>query len=216
MARLRAERMESLGRLAGKVAHDFNNMLGVVVNYANFVIEEAESGQPDVSAISADARQIIRAGERGADLTQQLLAFAGRAPVQPSPVDLNKVISATLRPELSFQPDSDIPPAICDPSQLSRLVDILVSGGRLVIDTARQGDRVRLRVSDPDSVMSAAELSRAFEPFALSSSSLSPSGLGLAMAYGIVTQAGGEIGIESSPGKGTTVTVLLPASPSSP
>src|SRR5690348_6468030 len=98
-ARLRAEaqvhrsqRLESLGQLAGGIAHDFNNMLGVIVNYANFVIEEASSPSPDLKAIAADAKQVVKAGQRGTDLTHQLLAFARREVVRPQVLDLNAAI----------------------------------------------------------------------------------------------------------------------------
>jgi signal transduction histidine kinase len=214
LARLRAERMESLGRLAGRIAHDVNNMLGVVVNYANFVIEEASAPEPDISAISADAQQIIRAGERGTNLTQQLLAFAGRSAARPEVLDLNQVISSLGAASLDFRPDPSLPTVNCDPEQISRLLanlidnarDAMPSDGVVVIDTARHGDQVRLRVSDSGAGMTATEAERAFEPF-------SAAGLRLAMVYGIVTQAGGQVDIESSPGVGTTVTVLLPAMP---
>ncbi|MFD0517698.1 PAS domain S-box protein [Paractinoplanes durhamensis] len=99
-ARLRAEahvhrsqRLESLGQLAGGIAHDFNNMLGVIVNYANFVIEEAAEPAPDLSAIAADAKQVVQAGKRGTDLTHQLLSFARREVVRPQPLDLNESLS---------------------------------------------------------------------------------------------------------------------------
>ena len=90
----RNQRLEALGQLAGGIAHDFNNMLGVIVNYANFVIEEAESEAPDVSMIAADARQVVRAGQRGTNLTHQLLAFARREVVRPQVLDLNAAIFA--------------------------------------------------------------------------------------------------------------------------
>jgi two-component system cell cycle sensor histidine kinase/response regulator CckA len=239
--------MESLGRLAGKVAHDFNNMLGVIVNYANFVVEEASSPNPDISSIAADAQQIVQATERGTSLTQQLLAFASRSVVQPSAVDLNALIASALSsglagppgspsfglpgrppsglsgsfgpsasaapPGIEFQPGSDLPPVIGDPAQLARLIGNIVEsfGGAIVMSTGRDGDRVSLQATDPGKELTVSEVERAFEPFA----SIGGSGFGLAMAYGIVMQAGGEIGIESSLGGGTTVTVLLPASSSS-
>ncbi|HEX9999082.1 MAG TPA: ATP-binding protein [Actinoplanes sp.] len=234
-ARLRAEahahrsqRLESLGQLAGGIAHDFNNMLGVIVNYANFVIEEAESAEPDIKMIATDARQVIRAGERGTDLTHQLLAFARREVVRPQVLDLNKVIADLaegLRQTLGdtitliLRPGPHLPPVTCDPGQIEQLLvalatnarDAMPSGGNLVIDTGRYGDQVRIRVSDSGKGMTPEVVERAFEPFFTTKNSGEGPGLGLATVYGIVTQADGDVTIASEPGLGTTVTVLLPA-----
>ncbi|MEV4349360.1 ATP-binding protein [Actinoplanes sp. NPDC049596] len=234
-ARLRAEaqihrsqRLESLGQLAGGIAHDFNNLLGVIVNYASFVVEEAEADQPDVKMIAADAQQVIKAGKRGTDLTHQLLAFARREVVRPQVLDLNQVITgveAMLRRSIGehitliFRPEASLPPVTCDPGQIEQLLvnlalnarDAMPSGGNLVIDTGRHGDQVRLRVSDSGKGMTPEVVERAFEPFFTTKASGEATGLGLATVYGIVTQADGEVGITSEPGLGTTVTVLLPA-----
>ena len=250
-ARLRAEaqahrthRLESLGQLAGGIAHDFNNMLGVIVNYASFVIEEASSAEPDLRAIIADARQVVRAGERGTDLTHQLLAFARREVVRPEPLDLNAVLAATEgalrnavgeRITLIVRPGADLPPVTCDPGQIEQLLlnlavnarDAMPHGGNLVIDTAGHrltrgdgdldpGDYVRLRVSDSGRGMAADVAERAFEPFFTTKSSGEGTGLGLATVYGIVTQAGGTVRLSSEPGLGTTVTVLIPAGDTAP
>jgi two-component system cell cycle sensor histidine kinase/response regulator CckA len=229
LAALRSERLESLGQLAGGIAHDFNNMLGVIVNYANFVIEEATSEAPDASMIAADAQQVIKAGERGTDLTHRLLAFARREVVRPEVLDLNQVISAvegTLReslgPEIKLfvRPDPSLPPVTCDPAQIEQMLlnlasnarDAMPSGGNLVIDTSGHGAQVRLRVSDSGKGMAPDVVSRAFDPFF---STGQGTGLGLATVHGIAAQAGGEVSIQSSPGLGTTVTVLLPSAPSS-
>ncbi len=238
-ARLRAEahvhrsqRLESLGQLAGGIAHDFNNMLGVIVNYANFVIEEAESPRPDLKMIAADARQVIRAGERGTDLTHQLLSFARREVVRPQVLDLNTVITEVeemLRRSIGehitliFRPEPDLPPVTCDRGQIEQLLvnlvlnarDAMPSGGNLVIDTGRHDDQVRLRIGDAGKGMTPEVVERAFEPFFTTKASGEGTGLGLATVYGIVSQAGGEVAITSEPGLGTTVTVLLPVSSSS-
>jgi PAS domain S-box-containing protein len=239
-ARLRAEtqvhrsqRLESLGQLAGGIAHDFNNMLGVIVNYASFVIEEAESAEPDVKMIAADARQVIRAGQRGTDLTHQLLAFARREVVRPQVLDLNTVIGETsemLRRSIGehitliMRPGANLPPVKCDPGQIEQLLvnlalnarDAMPSGGNLVVDTEAHDDLVRMRVSDSGRGMAPDVAEHAFEPFFTTKASGEGTGLGLATVYGIVTQAGGEVSIASSPGFGTTVTVLLPAAGDSP
>jgi len=234
-ARLRAEahmhrsqRLESLGQLAGGIAHDFNNMLGVIVNYANFVIEEASSPSPDLKAIAADAKQVVRAGERGTDLTHQLLSFARREVVRPQVLDLNAAIYSVeemLRRSLGehinllVRAEPGLPAVVCDPGQIEQMLvslavnarDAMPGGGDLVIDTGRCGDQVRLRVSDSGSGMSPEVLEHAFEPFFTTKGS-GGTGLGLATVYGTVTQAGGEVTLASSVGLGTTVTVLLPAS----
>jgi two-component system cell cycle sensor histidine kinase/response regulator CckA len=239
-ARLRAEtqvhrsqRLESLGQLAGGIAHDFNNMLGVIVNYASFVIEEAESDSPDVKMIAADARQVIRAGQRGTDLTHQLLAFARREVVRPQVLDLNAVIGEVeemLRSSIGehitliVRPGATLPPVTCDPGQIEQLLvnlalnarDAMPSGGNLVIDTEAHDDQVRMRVSDSGRGMAPDVVEHAFEPFFTTKANGEGTGLGLATVYGIVTQAGGEVSIASSPGLGTTVTVLLPVAASSP
>ncbi|GAA0431061.1 hypothetical protein Aca07nite_17640 [Actinoplanes capillaceus] len=224
----RSQRLESLGQLAGGIAHDFNNMLGVILNYANFVIEEAESAEPDVTMIASDAMQVVRAGRRGTDLTHQLLAFARREVVRPQPVDLNALITQVqelLRRTLGehvnliFRPGRALPMITCDPGQIEQMLvnlalnarEAMPSGGSLVIDTAALGDRVRLRVCDSGRGMPADVAERAFEPFFTTKGSAEGSGLGLATVYGIVTQAGGEVTLNSEVGLGTTITVLLPA-----
>ena len=224
----RSERLESLGQLAGGIAHDFNNMLGVIVNYANFVIEEAESAEPDLKMIAADARQVIRAGQRGTDLTHQLLAFARREVIRPQVLDLNAVIrdvQELLRRSIGehitliFRPGADLPPVTCDPGQIEQLLvnlaanarDAMPAGGNLVIDTGAHGAHVRMRVSDSGRGMTPDVLEHAFEPFFTTKANGEGTGLGLATVYGIVTQAGGEVSIASEPGLGTTATVLLPA-----
>lgn len=224
----RNQRLESLGQLAGGIAHDFNNMLGVIVNYASFVVEEAESAEPDIAMMAADARQVIKAGERGTDLTHRLLAFARREVVRPEVIDLNQLIfgaEAMLRRSIGdgvtliLRPGQDLPPVVCDPAQIDQLLvnlalnarEAMPSGGNLVIDTSSHDERVRLRVSDSGQGMTAAVVERAFEPFFTTKASGEGTGLGLATVYGIATQADGEVSIASEPGLGTTVTVLLPA-----
>ncbi|MEV6306720.1 ATP-binding protein [Actinoplanes sp. NPDC051861] len=224
----RSQRLESLGQLAGGIAHDFNNMLGVILNYASFVIEEAQAEAPDLAMIAADAQQVVRAGKRGTDLTHQLLAFARREVVRPQPVDLNELIAElrdllrrTLgdRISLIFRPDPGLPMVTCDPGQIEQLLvnlalnarDAMPSGGSMVIDTGSLEDRVRLRICDSGHGMAADVVERAFEPFFTTKGSGEGTGLGLATVYGIATQAGGEVSITSEVGLGTTVTVLLPA-----
>ena len=148
----RTRRLESLGQLAGGVAHDFNNMLGVIVNYAGFVIEEATGPSPDLAAIAADAPPTVRAGERGTDLTHQLLAFARREVVRPEVMDLNRAVTDVeqmLRRALGEHITLDtrlapqLPPVTADPGQVEQILlnlavnarDAMPSGGQLIIDT---------------------------------------------------------------------------------
>jgi two-component system cell cycle sensor histidine kinase/response regulator CckA len=235
----RNQRLEGLGQLAGGIAHDFNNMLGVIMNYAHFVIEEAESDAPDLATIVADARQVTRAGDRATELTHQLLAFARREVVRPQVLDLNEVVasaekllqsSAGEQVTVIIRPGPSLPPVTCDPGQIEQLLvnlatnarDAMPSGGNLVIDTAAvtvpfgdpdiaPGEYVRLRVADAGRGMTPDVSERAFEPFFTTKPSGEGTGLGLATVYGIVTQADGYVTLDSSPGMGTTVTVLLPA-----
>ncbi|BCJ51597.1 hypothetical protein Asp14428_30720 [Actinoplanes sp. NBRC 14428] len=237
----RSQRLEALGQLAGGIAHDFNNLLGVIVNYANFVIEEAESPTPDVATIAADARQVVKAGERGTALTHQLLKFARREVVRPQVLDLNEAVAdveGLLRRSIGehitliTRPAASLPPVTCDPGQIEQLLvtlgvnarDAMPSGGSLVIDTAvshiapgehaelAAGEYVRLRVCDSGRGMAPDVVERAFEPFFTTKPNHQATGLGLATVYGIVTQAGGSVSLASEPGVGTTVTVLLPSS----
>ena len=238
----RNHRLESLGQLAGGIAHDFNNMLGVILNYASFVVEEAESPAPDVATIATDAGQIIKAGERGTELTRQLLAFARKEVARPQLLDLNAVLAGMeelLRRSLgthialTVRPAPDLPAVTFDPGQIEQALvnlalnarDAMPAGGQLVIDTApfeagpdrpdlSPGEYVRMRVGDSGAGMPPDVVERAFEPFFTTKAKGEATGLGLATVYGTVTQAGGTVGIESTVGVGSTVTILLPASSS--
>jgi CheY-like chemotaxis protein/anti-sigma regulatory factor (Ser/Thr protein kinase) len=178
--------------------------------------------------IAADARQVIRAGERGTDLTHQLLSFARREVVRPQVLDLNTVLGEAeglLRRSIGehitliVRAGAHLPPVTCDPGQIEQLLvnlalnarDAMPAGGNLVIDTEAHDDQVRMRVSDSGRGMTAEVVERAFEPFFTTKANGEGTGLGLATVYGIVAQAGGEVSITSEPGLGTTVTVLLPA-----
>ncbi|WP_305788830.1 PAS domain-containing hybrid sensor histidine kinase/response regulator [Symbioplanes lichenis] len=239
----RQRRLEALGQLAGGVAHDFNNLLGVITNYASFVIEEAESPQPDASVMAADAKQVLQAGERGTALTHRLLKFARRDVSRPQVLDVNEAVAAAseeLRAtagdgvRLIVRPAAELPPVSCDPGQLEQLLvnlaanarDAMPAGGNLVIDTAvahlaqdehpelAPGDYVRLRVCDSGRGMTPDVIERAFEPFFTTRPNHEATGLGLASVHGMVTQAGGGVSIASEPGVGTTVTVLFPTASS--
>lgn len=239
----RTQRLESLGQLAGGVAHDFNNLLAVILNYAEFIVEDG-AGTP----FAEDAKQILRAGQRGSDLTHQLLAFARREVIRPVPLDVNRIITEVEQMltrsigehiELSTALSDDLPSVVADPGQLEQVLvnlavnarDAMPEGGRLTIDTGtvtvddehsmtrdgfKHGLYVRLRVSDTGTGMPRDVQDKAFEPFFTTKPSGAGTGLGLATVYGIVVQAGGTVRLYSEPGLGTTITILLPASEAEP
>jgi len=250
---LQAQRLESLGQLAGGVAHDFNNLLGVILNYASFASEELEeAGESDWAARGESARadlgQISRAGERAAGLTRQLLAFARREVMRPQVLDLDTAITAVegmLRRTLGEHVElvtslaGGLHPVLADPGQLEQVLvnlavnarDAMPGGGTLTIDTAnitvdaesiaggsksRQGQNVRLRVSDTGTGMPPEIIERVFGPFFTTKEEGAGTGLGLPTVYGIVTQADGHIRIHSEPGIGTTFTIMLPVTTEAP
>ena len=236
--RQHAERLEALGQLAGGVAHDFNNLLTVITNYAEFARSEVATASPSAAA---DLAQILRASERAAALTRKLLAFGRREPARLEPLDLNHIVldvksllqrtlgeQVQLRTELAADPWR----AVADRNQLENVLvnlainarDAMPTGGELLIatrdvvveegdpgHTVVPGNYAGLVVSDTGTGMTSEVMAHAFEPFFTTKSSGAGTGLGLASAYGTITQAGGEITVDSTPGAGTTFSILLPA-----
>jgi two-component system cell cycle sensor histidine kinase/response regulator CckA len=228
-----SQRLESVGQLAGGIAHDFNNFLSVIRGYARFIVD----GLPADSALRSDAEEVARAAERAAQLTNQLLVFSRREVVQSRVLDLAEVlhdISSLLERTigedvtLSVAVEENLHPVEADPSQIEQVLvnlvvnarDAMAGGGSLAIrlanDEARGESRVRLTVADDGQGMAPEVLERVFEPFYTTKPKGQGTGLGLATVYGIVTQAGGSIDIDSQPGEGTTVRVLFPACESRP
>ncbi|MEV0562388.1 PAS domain S-box protein [Dactylosporangium sp. NPDC050588] len=239
-----AQRLESLGQLAGGVAHDFNNLLGVILNYLAFVEEVLETDEPDRAArdsARADVTQIRRAAERAAGLTHQLLAFARREVARPRVIDLNHIVEdvrqllqRTLGEHItlmtSLSPTTG--PILADPGHIEQILlnlavnarDAMPTGGVLSIETddvmlpsghdsswdVPAGAYTLVRVTDSGTGMTQAVVDRAFEPFFTTKPKGQGSGLGLATVYGIVVQAAGAIAINSDPGNGTTISVMLP------
>jgi nitrogen-specific signal transduction histidine kinase len=223
------EQLESLGRLAGGVAHDFNNLLTVINGYAAILADE--KSVPDSARNMV--REIAKSGQRAADLTKQLLIFGRRQPVNPGVVDLNRVVedmSGMLRrliPEdivLKLDMDPVLGHVRADPGQLGQVImnlvvnsrDAMPQGGILTIRTSNSGTdvpagaRVSLAVSDTGMGMDAETRRRAFEPFFTTKEVGKGTGLGLSTVDGIVKQSGGTITIESEPGHGTAIEILLP------
>jgi PAS domain S-box-containing protein len=218
------ERLDSLGHLAGGVAHDFNNLLAVILGYCGIV---AESLPPDHEC-QADVEGIRKAAERGAGLTRQLLIFSRLEPSRLERVDLNAVVSETrdlldrtLGEDVSVvtRLAGDLHPVRADRSKMEQvLLNLVVNaraampdGGELRIETGNADGAVQLSVADTGHGMEPEVARRAFEPFFTTRPKGQGTGLGLATAYGAVTDAGGTIDIDSAPGAGTTVRIRLPA-----
>jgi PAS domain S-box-containing protein len=226
-----SERLDSLGRLAGGIAHDFNNILAVISGYATMLAEELEENGPN----RADAQAIEQAAARGSALTRQLLIFSRLEPSRPETLDLNvvatdmqRLLARTLGEDIELRTvlGPDLPPITMDRSKLEQVLMNAVmnsraampSGGRLTIGTAAEpdGDFVCLTITDTGCGMAPEVAARAFEPFFTTKGRGNGTGLGLATAYGVVTDAGGTIGLESQPDQGTTVRVRLPAGSTGP
>ncbi|MGE0432465.1 MAG: ABC transporter substrate binding protein [Planctomycetota bacterium] len=217
-----SEKLEAVGRLAGGVAHDFNNLLTAIIGHVE-LMQQDMAGDPDTSAALADIRH---AAEGGADLTRQLLAFARRQMLRPAVVDTTERLTGVmrmLRPSIgegivaTLHCDATRPIRI-DPGQFEQLVvnlvvnarDAMADGGSLTVSTRDDGDMVHMTVTDTGAGMDDETRERAFEPF-FTTRGQAGTGLGLATCHGIVEQSGGEIWIESKPGRGTSIHVRFPA-----
>jgi two-component system, cell cycle sensor histidine kinase and response regulator CckA len=221
----RVDRLESIGRLAGGIAHDFNNLLAVIRNYAQFLIEDL----PEGSQSREDLEQIRRAVDRATSLTRQLLIFARKERSAPRPLQLNEIVGDTERLlhrtlgediHLRTRLDPGLPSVELDPGQAEQVLinlalnarDAMPTGGTLTIATGRgEHDTVQLSVSDTGTGMTPEVADRAFEPFFTNKPEGKGTGLGLAMVYGVITGAGGNVDLQTSEGAGTTVTLSLPA-----
>ena len=241
-----AQRMEAVGRLAGGIAHDLNNMLTAIVGYSTFV----EQGLAGDAAARADVREIRRAADRAAALTRSLLAFARREIIQPHALDLHSVIrdlERMLRPALgeSIEVDVQLAPGraivFADRARLEQILlnlalnarDAMPGGGRLSIATStvalgpdaavrhpgidiNRGTYHRLTITDTGHGMDRETLTRIFEPFYTTKPAGEGTGLGLSTVYGTVKQAGGFVWAYSEPGHGSTFSVYLPATTAQP
>ncbi len=233
-----AQRMESIGSLAGGVAHDFNNMLSVILSYTAFAVDELREGDP----LRDDLLEVLKAGERAAALTRQLLAFSRKQVLQPEWLDLNLIVTEVekmLRRIVGEDIDlvmvlaADLGVVRADPGQIEQVImnlvvnsrDAMPAGGKLTIETQNvvldeeyagrnlgvaPGPHIRLSVTDTGGGMDEQTRARIFEPFFTTKEKGKGTGLGLSTVYGIVQQSGGNIAVSSVRGHGTTFTVNLP------
>jgi signal transduction histidine kinase len=233
-----SQKLESVGRLAGGVAHAINNLLTVINSYSTLMLAGLDPRDP----LHASLAEIQRSGERAADLTRQLLAFSREQVVQLKPLDLNRLITESRdmlerligeNIELVTSLEPALGPVPADRGQLHQVImnlavnarDAMPNGGRLTLKTANMelgsgftsahpgaepGTYVVLSVADNGAGMDPETLQRIFEPFFTTKGEGSGTGLGLATVYGIVRQCGGWITAESEPGRGARFTIGLP------
>jgi PAS domain S-box-containing protein len=220
----RAERLDSLGQLAGGVAHDFNNILSVISSYAAFIQDELGPDHPS----HQDADGIAAAVRQATALTRQLLIFSRLEPARPEILDVNAVVTdidrllrRTIGEDIEFVVDTD-PTIDCVTIDRSRLEQVIMNlvvnaraampdGGRLTIHTGSGERSVCLTVTDTGCGMEPETQRRAFEPFFTTKGPGKGSGLGLATVYGVVTDANGTVDLWSEPGRGTRFTICLPS-----
>ncbi|MCF8090529.1 MAG: response regulator [Desulfotignum sp.] len=233
-----AQKMESVGRLAGGVAHDFNNMLGVILGHTELALLRTD----DKHKLCSDLNEIQKAAKRSADITKQLLAFARKQTISPRKLDLNDTVESMLNMlrrligeniDLAWNPAPHLWPVKMDPSQIDQILanlcvnarDAIAGVGKLTIETGRKsfdeeycsehpgfipGDFVLLGVSDNGCGMAKEILDNLFEPFFTTKDVGKGTGLGLATIYGIVKQNNGFINVYSEPGQGSTFKIYLP------
>jgi PAS domain S-box-containing protein len=233
-----AQKLEAVGRLAGGVAHDFNNMLTVILGSCTLVLDALDHDH----ALHYDIEQIQAAAQRAAVLTRQLLAFSYRQVLQPMILDLNEVVTSTgqllhhligANVELVTRLAPGLGPIEADPGQIDQVIvnlvvnarDAMPKGGTLTIETANvcldeafvrehadlaAGPYVMLAISDTGQGMDAAIRARIFEPFFTTKAPGKGTGLGLATVHEIIRQNAGHIQVESEPGYGTSFKVYLP------
>ncbi|WP_286818043.1 hybrid sensor histidine kinase/response regulator, partial [Desulfobacter sp. UBA2225] len=235
---IQAQKMEAVGRLAGGVAHDFNNMLSVILGKTEMALEDIDPNQ----TLYADLEEIRTAAQRSADVTRQLLAFARKQTIAPKVINLNSTIESILKMlrrligeniDLIWLPNEEIWPVRIDPSQLAQILenlsvnarDAIADVGKLIIETGKTtfdeaycadhsgfvpGDFVQLTVSDNGCGINQETLQNVFEPFYTTKDVGKGTGLGLATVYGIVKQNDGFINAYSEPDQGTIFRIYLP------
>jgi PAS domain S-box-containing protein len=233
----RAQKLEAVGRLAGGMAHDFNDLLTVILGYSNLLLDQLDENR----VLYQEAAEIKRAADRAATLTQQLLSFGRRQVLSPRPVDLNPIVSARLgalrelagaEVEVTLKLAAGLAPTRVDPGQVEQMIvnlaanarDAMPQGGLLSIETAnvefdsvearrcavQPGPYVMLAVADTGVGMDAATMARLFEPFFTTKEPGRGTGLGLSSVYAIVRQCGGNVVVSSEPGRGSNFKIYLP------
>jgi len=239
-----AQKVEAIGRLAGGVAHDFNNMTAIILGYGEMLLDRLRADE----AGRKWAEQIVEAGKRSAALTRQLLAFSRRQVLLPVVLDLNELLRDLERMlgrligehfALRFHLAGDLGRITADPGQIEQVVtnllinarDAMPRGGRITVETANvdldesyardhrsvvPGAYVLLAITDSGSGMDKATLARLFEPFFTTKEKGKGTGLGLSTAYGFVKQSGGYLYAYSEPGLGTSFKIYLPRTDAHP
>lgn len=235
---MQAQKMESVGRLAGGVAHDYNNMLGVIIGFTELALDKTNPDDP----LNEDLQEVLGAARRATEITRQLLAFARKQTIAPQVLNLNDTLESMLKMlrrligediDLSWRPSTGLWPVKIDPSQLDQLLanlcvnarDAIADVGKITIETRNisfdeeycsdhpgffPGDFALLAVSDDGCGMDKTILDQLFEPFFTTKGTGKGTGLGLATVYGIVKQNEGFINVYSEPGKGSTIKIYLP------
>ena len=231
------QRLESLGRLAGGIAHDFNNLLGVIMGYSSILQRRIASDDPTQAMLA----EITEAAQHAANLTRQLVTFSRSQVMKVRRLDLNEVVDDIARMlrhvlgddiRLDTRLSADCALVLGDPSQMEQMLmnlavnarDAMPEGGTLALETEVTSEGpphsasggVRLSVIDDGFGMDEATRSQVFDPFFTTKPHSGGTGLGLSTVYGIVTQCGGTITVESSPGAGTRFDILLPAAGGEP
>ena len=233
-----AQKLDSIGQLAGGVAHDYNNMLSVIMGYTDMALDKVKSGE----LIHSHLLKIKAAAERSENITRQLLAFARRQTIAPKFINLNQMVDSMLKMlhrligeniELLWLPKKDLCPVKMDSSQVDQIIvnlcinarDAIIDSGKITIETEMvvfdesycsthaeclPGEFVCLIVSDNGSGMDRDTVNKIFEPFFTTKGLGHGTGLGLATVYGIIKQNNGFINVYSEPGKGTSFKVYLP------
>ncbi len=232
------QKTESVDRLAGGVAHNFNNMLSVILGHTEMALEETDPTSP----LYADLHSVYQVAERLAALTRQLLAFASKQTVAPKIVDINDIVERTLSMlrqligediDLLWVPEASLQPVKIDPKQIDQILanlcvnarDAIDGQGKITIETSAKtldeaystvhlgslpGEYVLLEVSDDGCGMNTKTLNQIFEPFFTTKEQGKGTGLGLASVYGMVKQNNGFINVYSEQGHGTTFKIYLP------
>ena len=233
-----AQKMESVGRLAGGVAHDYNNALTAIMGFTELAMMDADPAGP----LYADLNQVLKAGRRAQDITRQLLAFARKQTIAPIALDLNVNVESMLKMlrrligediDLAWLPETGLWPVKMDPTQMDQILvnlcvnarDAIEGVGKITIETENMvfdsaycadhsdfvpGKFVLLAVSDNGCGMNQEIINNIFEPFFTTKDVDKGTGLGLATVYGIVKQNNGFINVYSEEGKGTTIKIYLP------